>query len=58
MSLISFSLLFVNTHTLTQAVLEAWREIGQDAEFLQALTVSVPRRWDAVLAANGEPTKY
>ena len=43
---------------LTVAVLRAWDEVGQDRAFLQGLTASMPRRLDAVILADGGPTRY
>ena len=50
--------IYGTTPLLTQAILEAWQEIERDREFLRALTLSMPRRLDAVITAGGGPTKY
>lgn len=43
---------------LTEAVVKAWDELSQEHTFLAGLTNSMPRRLNAVIAAEGGPTKY
>lgn len=43
---------------LVSGIMEAWREVGQDSAFLQALTASVFRRINAVQESGGGETKY
>lgn len=50
--------IMLTTPSLTRAVLEAWREISEDRQFLHSLCASMPRRLTAVIDADGGPTRY
>jgi len=49
---------FNSTASLRAAVREAWEETARDSQFLRALTRSMPRRLNAVVEADGGPTRY
>ena len=52
------SSIYSSVPELTDAVVQAWDEVGEERESLQGLTSSMPRRLNAVMAAQGGPTLY
>jgi len=49
---------FSSADSLRVAVREAWELTARDTEFLRGLTQSMPRRLNAVVEADGGPTRY
>ena len=49
--------IFSTKEALTDAVLEQWSRVGREG-LVQQLVSSIPRRMNAVLAAEGGATKY
>ena len=49
---------FTTAPSLVEAVIQEYDRLNSDKEFLAGLTSSMPRRINAVLEAEGGPTKY
>jgi len=49
---------FSSEQQLRLGVPQAWEVAGRDREFLARLTGSMPRRLNAVIEADGGPTRY
>jgi len=49
---------FNSIGSLRAAVREAWEATARDSQFLRALTQSMPRRLNAVVEADGRPTRF
>lgn len=50
--------IYRDVKSLRRAVLEAYEEVSRDSQFLSRLSCSMPRRLNAVIAAEGGPTRY
>jgi len=49
---------FSSPEDLRRGVREAWQQVARDRDYLRALTQSMPRRLNAVVEAEGGPTRY
>ena len=47
-----------NLDELTKNIKRGWRELGRDTAYLQKLTDSMSNRVEAIIAADGDVTKY
>jgi len=49
---------FSSAEELRLGVREAWQQVARDRDYLRALSQSMPRRLNAVVEAEGGPTRY